>query len=64
MRDYKCPNFNHGRLNVPVRHCPACGDVVNKNIAPEKCSKEKHAKSRRSRDKFCVDCGKQLIQEG
>ncbi|HDZ01885.1 MAG TPA: hypothetical protein ENH52_10560 [Nitrospirae bacterium] len=58
----RCPNLNHSRSNAPVRHCPACGDVVNENIAPEKCSKEKHAKSRLDRNRFCVDCDEQLIQ--
>jgi hypothetical protein len=24
-RRKKCPNFNHGRPNAPVRFCPVCG---------------------------------------
>jgi hypothetical protein len=28
----KCLNFNHGRINAPVRFCPTCGGVVNENI--------------------------------
>ena len=24
-----CPNYNHGRVNAPVRACPRCGEVVN-----------------------------------
>ena len=58
----KCPNLNHTRSNVPVRFCPMCGDVVNKNIPIKRCGEEKHAKSRRGRNKYCVDCGEQLIQ--
>jgi hypothetical protein len=57
-----CPNFNHGRVNAPVRACPMCGDVVNKNIPIKDCSEEEHAKKRKGRNKYCIDCGKQLIQ--
>ena len=57
-----CPNYNHDRENAPVRFCPECGEVVNKDIPIRKCNKEEHAKSRRERDKYCVNCGKQLIQ--
>ncbi len=57
-----CPNFNHGRVNPPVRACPMCGDVVNKNISIKNCSEEEHAKMRKDRSKYCIDCGKQLIQ--
>ncbi len=62
MQKERCPNYNHGRLNVPVRFCPMCCDVVNKNIPMAKCSDEQHAESRRKRNKYCVDCGKQLRQ--
>ena len=40
-----------------------CGDVVNGNIPDRKCSEEEHTKSRRSRNKYCVDCGEELIKE-
>ncbi len=58
----RCPNYNHSRRNVPVRGCPMCGEVVNAGIPIRKCSEEEHARKRRARDKYCVDCGKQLIQ--
>ncbi len=57
-----CPNLNHGRRNAPVRFCPMCGEVVNENIPIKKCTEEEHAKSRRERNKYCLDCGEQLIQ--
>lgn len=58
-----CPNFNHRRANAPVRFCPMCGEVVNEDIPMRKCNEEDHAKSRRERRKYCVDCGEQLIQD-
>jgi rRNA maturation protein Nop10 len=57
-----CPNRNHSRSNAPVRCCPQCGEAVNGNIPPKECSEELHAKRRRERNKFCVDCGTQLIK--
>jgi len=39
-----------------------CGDVVNRNIPIKNCSEEEHAKKRKDRNKYCIDCGKQLIQ--
>lgn len=60
-RNY-CPNLNHRRSNAPVRFCPTCGEVVNENIPIKKCPEEKHAKSRLERNKYCLDCGEQLIQ--
>ena len=61
-REGRCPNFNHGRPNAPVRFCSMCGEVVNNKIPAKVCSEEKHAKSRRERNTYCVDCGEQLIQ--
>ena len=58
----KCPNFNHGRPNAPVRFCPVCGKVVNQDIPIKRCTKEEHARRRRERNKYCMDCGEQLIQ--
>ena len=58
----RCRNFNHGHANAPMRFCSMCGEVVNKNIAAAACSEEKHAKKRRERNKYCGDCGEQLIQ--
>jgi len=62
-RNDRCPNFNHGRPNAGVRCCPMCGKVVNSKIPKKVCSEEKHAKSRRERNAYCVDCGEHLIQE-
>jgi hypothetical protein len=58
----RCSNLNHGRANAPVHACPMCGDVVNKNIPIKDCSEEEHAKRRKDRSKYCIDCHKQLIQ--
>jgi hypothetical protein len=57
----KCPNFNHGRPNAPVRFCPVCGEVVNKDIPIRECNVESHTTRRRERSNYCVDCGEQLI---
>jgi hypothetical protein len=62
MRRQRCANDNHGRSVVTVRHCPTCGDVVNKNIVASGCSGETHARLRRSRSTFCVACGLRLLQ--
>ncbi len=59
----RCRNFNHGRMNVPVRFCPMCGEVVNKDINATRCVEQKHARQRQNRDKYCIDCGKQLIPD-
>ncbi len=57
-----CPNLNHKRSDAPVRFCPMCGEVVNKNIPARKCTEEEHARSRRERNKYCLHCGEQLIR--
>ena len=62
MQQNICPNLNHRRTSPPVRYCPNCGKVVNENLLAEKCSEEEHARKRRSRHKYCVDCGEQLIK--
>lgn len=59
----RCPNMNHRRTDAPVRFCAMCGDVVNGNILTTKCREEEHAKSRRNRYKYCMNCGEQLIQK-
>jgi hypothetical protein len=56
-----CENRNHTRANSPVRHCPQCGDVVNQNVRLKQCSENEHAALRRHQNKFCLDCGVQLI---
>jgi hypothetical protein len=60
----RCPNDNHGRAIVTVRFCPNCGVVVNQNILAMQCAIDKHAKMRRSRSIYCVDCGQGLASEG
>jgi len=62
MQRDTCPNLNHSRTNPPVRYCPACGKVVNGNILAKKCNEEEHARKRLDRNKYCVDCGEQLIK--
>ena len=62
LRKY-CPNDNHGRSVVTVRFCPNCGVVVNKRILAIGCPPEKHARMRRVRNTYCVDCGQGLVQE-
>ncbi len=59
----RCLNYNHGRSNVPVRFCSMCGEVVNNDISAKVCSEETHARKRRERNKYCMDCGEQLIQD-
>lgn len=62
MQRERCPNLNHGRTNPPVRYCIECGKVVNASLVVGKCSDEEHAKNRRQRNKYCSDCGVQLIK--
>ncbi len=57
----RCENYNHGRPNAPVRHCPSCGGVVNQNLPIKKCTQNEHAKTRSERNRFCLDCGEELI---
>jgi hypothetical protein len=57
MQQRRCPNDNHGRMVVRVRHCPNCGEIVNPNIVARKCAEESHASMRRSRSTYCMDCG-------
>ena len=62
MKRDRCPNFNHGRSDAPVRFCSMCGAVVNKDLPTKTCGEEKHAQRRLNRSRFCVDCGEQLIK--
>jgi hypothetical protein len=59
-RPPRCPNFNHGRSNPPVRACPMCGEIVNPRVASQACSEEEHAKKRQERNAYCMHCGKRL----
>jgi hypothetical protein len=63
MRQQHCPNDNHGRSVVTVRFCPNCGVVLNANILGARCPEHVHARARRSRNTFCVDCGDRLIKD-
>ncbi len=60
MKAERCPNYNHGRSDAPVRACPMCGEVVNAKLPVKHCSEENHARRRRNRDVFCTDCGERL----
>lgn len=62
MSQIRCRNFNHSRTYVTVRFCTLCGEVVNGDISSRRCSEAEHAKRRRDQNKFCVDCGEQLIR--
>ena len=57
MSDEKCNNQNHSKMNVTVRFCAACGEVVNKNIPKCNCSNGEHARHRKSGSHYCVNCG-------
>jgi hypothetical protein len=58
----RCANDNHGRAVVTVRFCPSCGFVANGRINVPSCAPETHARMRRSRSSYCVDCGLRLLQ--
>jgi predicted RNA-binding Zn-ribbon protein involved in translation (DUF1610 family) len=60
-RATRCDNVNHARSNAPVRHCPACGAVVNAQKVRSACEEAKHAAARRRQTRYCTDCGAQLI---
>lgn len=57
IKKEKCMNMNHSKMNVLVRHCPMCGDFVNKAIAKKKCQNDEHIRRRKERSQFCTDCG-------
>ena len=61
VRGVACSNFNHRRSDAPVRFCPSCGEVVNDAVGAQHCSENEHDKARREFSKFCVNCGKQLV---
>jgi len=63
MVQRQCQNMNHRRLDAPVAFCPDCGEVVNAGIPAKNCSDETHAKRRKGRSHYCIDCGKQLISD-
>ena len=63
-QENECSNLNHRRDPASVRHCPACGRLVNANVAGDWCSDAAHATRRRERTRFCPDCGVELIPAG
>jgi len=56
----RCPNDNHGRMVIRVRCCPTCGQLLNAKIAAIQCPQDSHARKRRDRNLFCMDCGTSL----
>lgn len=64
MQRERCANDNHGRAIVKIRCCPDCGGIVNKKIGIRSCPDEEHARARRVRYVFCVNCGEPLMAGG
>lgn len=58
-----CQNLNHRRSDATVRFCPSCGEVVSQGVPIQRCPETLHAKERMEHSKFCVHCGKQLMQQ-
>ncbi|MEQ1876793.1 MAG: hypothetical protein ABL958_09105 [Bdellovibrionia bacterium] len=56
-----CPNLNHSRMNVPIKHCPKCGEIVNRSVFV-RCDGARHATLLKDRQTFCPDCGKKLAR--
>lgn len=56
-----CGNLNHNKMNVNVRFCVTCGEIVNRNIKVRRCSDAVHSQSRKTGSIFCTDCGKKLV---
>ena len=62
MKSPTCPNVNHRRANAPVWHCPNCGGAGNGEGPTKNFHKDNHAKQRRQRNTFRLDCGKRFIR--
>ena len=62
MPQKRCVNDNHARAVVTVRFCSSCGGIVNTNIRAASCLTKDHARMRRVRSAYCVNCGERLIQ--
>ncbi len=52
----RCSNQNHSKMNVTVRYCLACGEIVNRKIPNQHCDEADHAKKRK-------ECGQQEQDE-
>lgn len=63
MPQQPCPNLNHRRTTVTIRHCPHCGAVLNARLDVPSCREEYHAQQRRRQSMYCVDCGLQLRKQ-
>ena len=57
----RCENKNHSKMNVVVRNCTSCGEIVNQKISKRHCSNEDHARRRKDRNAYCANCGKDLL---
>jgi len=51
--------MNHGRMNVPIKFCPDCGEKINAAING-RCDENQHAIRRKERNTYCCDCGKKI----
>jgi len=60
MQRNHCANDNHGRAVVTVRFCASCGSILNDRIRTSPCRPEQHARMRRARNAYCVNCGERL----
>ena len=62
MLRQRCANDNHGRTIVTVRFCASCGVIVNDAVLARGCSELGHARMRRDRSVYCVNCGERLAR--
>ncbi len=60
LKNEHCSNMNHSKMNVMVRNCSMCGEIVNKLIPKKVCQETEHSKRRKERNSYCTDCGKSL----
>lgn len=63
MKPESCNNSDHYHDSPTIRNCPDCGKVVNGNITVGRCQGQSHTKLRTEMNKFCVDCGEQLVNQ-
>jgi hypothetical protein len=55
----RCRNLHHRIAYPPVRYCPTCGAVVNRELAKKECTRESHARVMVPVVRFCVHCGQE-----
>lgn len=58
VRFNDCKNLNHGKSNVVIGFCPQCGTRFNGRRGS--CDSAAHARYRKQRFSFCLDCGNSL----